>query len=75
MPPVIEENKCIRCGKCTDICQMDVFFGSKPKSVPVITYPEECWHCNSCVMACPEEGAIRIRLALPASVYYRAAPL
>lgn len=71
MPPVIEREKCTRCGKCVDICQMDVFFGSKPKEFPVISYPEECWHCNACVMACPSEGAVTVRLALPASLFYR----
>jgi adenylylsulfate reductase, subunit B len=75
MPPVIDKLKCIRCGKCVDICQMDVFFGSKAKQVPDIRYPEECWHCNACVLACPEEGAIQVRLALPASVFYKETPL
>jgi adenylylsulfate reductase subunit B len=75
MPPVIDRDKCVGCGNCVDICQMDVFFGSKVKHVPNIRYPEECWHCNACVLACPEEGAIQVRLALPASVFYKETPL
>ena len=28
MPPVIDEELCIGCGKCADACQSDVYFGS-----------------------------------------------
>ncbi|MBW1799970.1 MAG: 4Fe-4S binding protein [Deltaproteobacteria bacterium] len=75
MPPLIEKEKCIGCGQCVEICQMDVFFGSRKKEIPLIRYPEECWHCHSCVMACPEEGAISVRVPLPALPYYRSGRL
>jgi adenylylsulfate reductase subunit B len=71
VPPVIEKDKCIRCGKCVDICSEDVFFGSERKETPIVGYPEECWHCNACVSACPEEGAIRLRIPLPMMVCYK----
>jgi len=71
MPPIIDKNKCTGCGKCVDVCLMDVFFGSKKKETPVVTYPEECWHCNACVMDCPVGGAIRLRIPLPATVFYK----
>jgi len=71
MPPVIDKDKCTACGTCIDICQMDVFFGSKENDVPVISYPEECWHCSACVLECPVEGAIRLRIPLPAMVFYK----
>ncbi len=64
MPPVINENMCKMCGVCVDVCPLDVFFGSKRKQIPVVTYPEECWHCNACVTDCPEK-AIKLRMALP----------
>jgi len=38
----------------------------------VITYPEECWHCNACVMECPAE-AIQLRIPLPATVLFKPA--
>ncbi len=53
MPPIINEKKCSKCGKCVDICSEDVFFGSKKGEVPTVAYGEECWHCNACVSACP----------------------
>ncbi len=65
MPPEINKDKCKACGVCASICPMDVFYGSKRKQVPVVTYPEECWHCNACVTDCPVEGAIKLRIALP----------
>ncbi len=71
MPPVINKDICIRCGKCTDICTEDVFFGSGKKQTPVVSYPEECWHCKACVETCPEQGAISLRIPLPMMVCYK----
>ena len=71
MPPIINKSKCTKCGVCVDICSEDVFFGSKKKEFPVVTYPEECWHCNACVIDCPVEGAIRLRIPLPAMICYK----
>ncbi len=71
MPPVIEKGTCVGCGKCVDICTEDVFFGSKKKKIPVVAYPEECWHCKACVDICPKEGAIRLRIPLPMMVCYK----
>jgi adenylylsulfate reductase subunit B len=70
MPPVIDKEKCIRCGICADICNYDVYFGSEEDEIPVITYPEECWHCNACVLDCPTE-AIGLRIPLPAMLLYK----
>ena len=71
MPPVIDEEKCICCGTCAEVCQMDVFFDSKEGEIPAITYPDECWHCGSCVLDCPAEGAIHLRIPLPMAVLYK----
>jgi len=71
MPPVIDEKRCNHCGQCVEVCQCDVFFGSKKAKVPQITYPEECWHCNACVEVCTTKGAIRLRIPLPMMVLYK----
>jgi len=71
MPPVINELSCNQCGICSDLCSEDVFFGSENKKTPKVTYPEECWHCSSCVDACPVEGALRLRIPLPMMVCYK----
>ena len=70
MPPIINERKCNACGICVEVCAQDVFFGSKKKSIPVAMYPEECWHCNACVLDCPS-GAVKLRIPLPAMLAYK----
>ena len=71
MPPIINEEKCIKCGTCVDMCPEDVFFGSQKKEFPEVTYPQECVYCNSCVEECPVEGAVRLRLPLPMMLIYK----
>jgi len=70
MPPVIDKEKCTGCGICVDICGQDVFFGSKDGELPVISYPEECWHCAACVIDCPTQ-AVRLRIPLPMMMLYK----
>ena len=71
MPPIIDRNLCTACGKCVEVCEGDIFYGSKPGEVPVITYPDECWHDGSCVIDCPVPGAIRLRVPLPMMIVYK----
>jgi len=71
MPPIINKESCVACGMCANICPQDVFFGSKKKNVPTVTYPDECWHCNACVLDCPKEGAIRLRIPTPMLICYK----
>ncbi len=69
MPPVIDNDHCNGCGRCVDVCQMDVFFESKKNEIPVVSYPEECWHCNACVLECARK-AVKLRIPLPMMVCY-----
>jgi NAD-dependent dihydropyrimidine dehydrogenase PreA subunit len=76
MPPEIDYDKCIGCGKCIDVCAEDVFFvaeepGKGKREKPVVTYPEACWHGYSCVKECPVEGAIWLRIPLALFVAYK----
>jgi NAD-dependent dihydropyrimidine dehydrogenase PreA subunit len=71
MPPVINEEECIKCYKCVDICSEDVFFGSKKREVPVVRYPRECTHFNGCVSVCPVPGAISLRIPLPVQLVHK----
>ncbi|MFC1910964.1 ferredoxin family protein [Chloroflexota bacterium] len=70
MPPVIDEDRCIDCGTCVDICPEDVFWGSVEGQKPVVGYPDECWYCNSCVLDCTIQ-AISLRVPLPLSIMYK----
>jgi adenylylsulfate reductase subunit B len=71
MPPIINNKKCIACGICANVCPQDVYFGSKKKEIPVVSYPEECWHCTACVIDCPAEGAISLRIPMPMSICFK----
>jgi adenylylsulfate reductase, subunit B len=70
MPPVINEKVCNCCYICVEHCPQDVFFGSKKKKIPIVTYPEECWHCYACVLDCKTENAIYIRTPIPQLLCY-----
>lgn len=52
----IDKEKCVRCGRCRDICAMDVIALDENNS-PYIKYLSECVVCLYCEEECPV-GAI-----------------
>lgn len=68
MPPIITITQCKACGICADICPTDVL-AIRKGNPPVVKYPEECWHCNACVLDCPA-SAITLRIPLPAMMLH-----
>ncbi|MDX8338492.1 ferredoxin family protein [Draconibacterium sp. IB214405] len=61
-PIIIDDEKCIACNKCVEICQVDLFIpGPEKGTSPMVLYPGECWYCGNCVVVCPVEGAITLR--------------
>jgi adenylylsulfate reductase subunit B len=69
MPPLIDPDVCNGCGLCAESCPTDVFARGQAGEVPEVRYPEECWHCNACVIDCPR-SAVRLRIPLPAMMLY-----
>jgi NAD-dependent dihydropyrimidine dehydrogenase PreA subunit len=62
-PVVFNEDICIGCNRCVEVCIMDVLYPNPVKGeTPIILYPDECWFCGACIMECPrgEEGAVRV---------------
>ncbi|MBI2851196.1 MAG: 4Fe-4S binding protein [Chloroflexi bacterium] len=62
MPPVIDYKKCCSCVtyegfQCEMHCPGDIIQTDTAKKRPVVSYPEECWHCGNCRISCPV-GAI-----------------
>ncbi len=54
---IVDEEKCVGCEECVDVCPVDVYEMQDGKSVAVNA--EECLGCESCVEVC-EAGAITI---------------
>jgi NAD-dependent dihydropyrimidine dehydrogenase PreA subunit len=50
----VDQEKCIGCGECVDICPVDVYEMQDEKSVPV--NEAECIGCESCVEVCEQEA-------------------
>ncbi|MCE5248722.1 ATP-binding protein [bacterium] len=52
--PVVDQERCISCGKCQEICQYNavILIMDKP-----LVFPEMCHACGGCVLVCPS-GAI-----------------
>lgn len=51
----VEEDVCIRCGKCNRSCPMNIDVMNAKKGRVTSA---ECINCNECVAACPVKGAI-----------------
>ncbi len=56
MAAEIDYTKCTGCGKCYDLCPMDVITWNQEQDIPEITYPEDCWFCGVCWMECPKRA-------------------
>lgn len=54
----IDRTKCTDCGKCYQICPMDVL--QRVGRTVYIAYPEDCMCCYLCEIDCPVEDAIVI---------------
>ena len=63
--PKVDEEKCIHCGKCGEICQYSaiVCIGEK-----VLVYPELCHACGGCSLVCPAEAISFFRTITVCSV-------
>jgi adenylylsulfate reductase subunit B len=48
----IDQKVCVGCGVCEMICPGDVIIMDGTGKAR-IKYPQDCWTCFSCEMACP----------------------
>jgi len=51
MIPSIDFSKCIKCGKCSQVCQFNAIVHVKDKNPILIK--EQCSGCGACAIACP----------------------
>ena len=56
-PLRFDEDKCVGCSRCAEVCQCDILLPSKEKGKhPLVIYPGECWYCGACVMVCARDA-------------------
>ena len=71
-PLLFDEELCIGCNACIDICQVDILIPNHEKGKPpLVLYPEECWYGGCCIEACPIPGAIKLNHPLPQRVRWK----
>jgi len=51
--PEINAEKCVKCGKCAQVCQFNALAFIKSQ---VLVFPELCHGCGSCALACPADA-------------------
>jgi len=56
MPPVFNMDKCSMCGECVEDCPGLIL--AMTTQGPQVVYPDECWHCGCCRIACPNEAIL-----------------
>lgn len=62
MPIHYNEELCVGCNRCVDVCQCDILFPNEEKGkTPIVMYPGECYYCGACVMVCLNKGAITLQ--------------
>jgi NAD-dependent dihydropyrimidine dehydrogenase PreA subunit len=52
--PEVDNEKCVGCEECVEVCPVDVYEIQEGKSVPVNA--DECIGCESCVEVCEQEA-------------------
>jgi electron transport complex protein RnfB len=52
--PYIDQEKCMGCEICVDVCPQGVFIMSEEKAV--VMRPERCNGCEICVENCPTDA-------------------
>jgi len=50
----VDEKKCDGCGRCVEMCPMDILRLDKRKK-PYVKY-NECWYCGVCEIECPRKA-------------------
>lgn len=54
MLPEINESNCLKCGKCSEICNFHAFaFFQKLKKI--LFFPNMCHSCGACIELCPQK--------------------
>lgn len=55
--PYVDEEKCITCGQCKEVCPADPNVFEIEDKAKVI-HPEACIECRACESTCPTEAIV-----------------
>jgi len=51
----INEDLCIGCQTCVDVCAEDVLRFDHDRKKPYVAYPMDCLGCGACAWFCPKK--------------------
>ena len=51
--PLVDEEKCDHCGKCSEFCEFNALFVTLEKG---LFFPELCHSCGGCLLVCPKNA-------------------
>ncbi len=54
----VDQDACVGCTLCVDLCPTDVFEFNTEKAVPEVKKPKECFGCLSCSEICPSDAIV-----------------
>lgn len=66
----IDDQACVSCALCVDVCPTEVFTFDEAKGIPVVSKPGECFGCLACSEECPAD-AIHHEGVLMAKNFYQ----
>jgi len=66
----IDEDACVGCTLCVDVCPTKVFEFDEKKAKPVVKKPAECFGCLSCSEICPATAITHEGVNLSENHYY-----
>ncbi len=50
---LLDEAICNGCGRCAEICPVDVLRMNTDGKLAIVAYPDDCSGCHFCVQECP----------------------
>jgi adenylylsulfate reductase subunit B len=57
MPILIDATICLdTCTICDVFCPGDIIYRESKTEPPQVKYPDECWYCGACALACPVDA-------------------
>jgi NAD-dependent dihydropyrimidine dehydrogenase PreA subunit/nitroreductase len=56
LAPVLDSDKCVKCGDCVKECPAGVYEQRRQQDVPMVVRESSCVECGHCMMRCPVDA-------------------